>query len=218
MPHDPGHERRADPRSALTPGALALKLEADFFARDPVVVARELLGAELRRRHGDGLLALRLVEVEAYDCPRDPACTAGRFHAARSAALSAPPGVWVFWRTHGHALLQVSCRAEGVAASVLLRAGEPLAGLAAMRAFRPTGRDRDLTNGPAKLVQALGIRPAAVQGRTVGGDLSLHWAGPLPDAAVQAGPRVGVRAGRELPWRFVVRGSPWLTPTVADPG
>lgn len=193
-----------------------MELGPDFFARDPVVVARDLLGAELCRQHGRERLRLRLVEVEAYDCPRDPACSAGRFHAARSAALSAPPGVWVFWRAHGHALLQVSCRDAGVAASVLLRAGEPLEGIATMRGFRPVARDRDLTNGPAKLVQALGLIPAAVQGRPLGGDLTLHWTGALPDAAVRATPRIGIVAGHQLPWRFVLRGSRWTTP--ADPG
>ena len=130
------------------------------FRGDPVPVARALLGGTLVRvLDGGERLTGRIVEVEAYDCPRDPACTAGRFHAARSAEMAIPPGKWLFWTAHGHPLLQVACRPEGVSASVLIRAIEPLDGLGHMLTFRPVTRERDLTNGPAKLVYAARERP-----------------------------------------------------------
>ena len=185
------------------------------FQADPVELARRVvLGATLVHRLEDGTeLAGRVVETEAYDCPRDPACTAGRFHAARSLEMSIAPGHWLFWSAHGHPLLQVSCREEGVSASVLIRALEPLSGLARMLDFRPVTRERDLTNGPAKLVYALGLDPAQVRGTRVDSPGLFLLPGPaLPDDAVEVTARVGIRAGRTLPWRFALRDNPWVSP------
>ena len=190
-------------------------LAAQFFDRDPVAVARELLGATLVRVLPDGTrLSGRLVELEAYDCPRDPACTAGRFHAARSAEMAIEAGRWLFWTAHGHPLLQVSCRPAGVPASVLLRALEPLEGLGQMLTHRPVTRERDLTNGPAKLVYALGLDPAQISHQSVSSP-QLHLLPPqrpLTDSEVLVTARIGIGAGQNLPWRFVLRGSPWVSP------
>lgn len=182
----------------------------EFFDHNPVRRARELLGAVLvRRLPGGELLAGRVTETEAYDCPRDPSCTAGRFHAARSAELAAPPGQWTFWTAHGWPLLQVTCRADGIAASVLLRALEPLAGVTRMLDFRPVTRELDLTSGPGKLVQALNVAPT-FRGQPVNG-AALYLAPGLAvlDDAVEVTARIGIRGGRELPWRFVERGTRW---------
>ncbi|WP_309571687.1 DNA-3-methyladenine glycosylase [Deinococcus sp.] len=185
------------------------------FNADPVRIARGLLGGTLIRVTPEGdRLTGRIVEVEAYDCPRDPACTAGRFHAARSADMATAPGRWLFWTAYGHPLLQVACRPEGVAASVLIRAIEPLEGVGHMLTNRPVTRERDLTNGPAKLVYALGLVPALMAGTAVDSP-ALHmlppqW--PVPDGAVDVTARIGIREGRTLPWRFVLRGSPWVSP------
>ncbi|QFP77357.1 DNA-3-methyladenine glycosylase [Deinococcus sp. AJ005] len=188
-----------------------------FFDRDPVRVARELLGGTLVHvLPGGEVLSGRIVETEAYDCPRDPACTAGRFHAARSAEMAVQAGRWLFWSTHGHPLLQVSCRPESIAASVLIRALEPLEGKGQMLTHRPVTRERDLTNGPAKLVYALGIRPAEVTGTAVD-SAALHLFAPpatLPDEEVEITARVGIKEGRNLPWRFIVRGNSWVSPGV----
>lgn len=190
-------------------------LPAAFFDRDPVLVARELLGATLvHTLPGGEVLSGRVVETEAYDCPRDPACTAGRFHAARSADMATAPGRWLFWAAHGHPLLQVSCRAAGVAASVLIRALEPLSGIDQMLTHRPVVRARDLTNGPAKLVYALGLRPGEVAHTPVDSP-ALHLLAaemPLPDTGVTITARVGLREGRTLPWRFLITESPWVSP------
>ncbi|WP_295821523.1 DNA-3-methyladenine glycosylase [uncultured Deinococcus sp.] len=190
-------------------------LRPAHFAGDPVHTARGLLGSTLVRVTTSGArLTGRIVEVEAYDCPRDPACTAGRFHAARSADMAVPPGRWLFWMAHGHPLLQVSCRPAGVAASVLIRAIEPLEGVGHMLTHRPVTRERDLTNGPAKLVSALNLDPAAVTGTSVDSP-ALHVLPPpepLPDGLVAVTARIGIREGRHLPWRFTLRGSPWISP------
>lgn len=199
------------------PYAADMPLAPTFFDRDPVAVARALLGGTLVRRTPEGLrLSGRLVELEAYDCPRDPACTAGRFHAARTAAMAIAPGHWLFWTAHGHPLLQVSCRAEGIAASMLLRALEPLEGAPRMLDYRPVTRERDLTNGPAKLVQALGLDPLKVAGLPVDSPelFLLPPDVPVPEEQVEVTARVGIRGGQLLPWRFVLRGNPWVSPGV----
>ncbi|GMA14497.1 DNA-3-methyladenine glycosylase [Deinococcus metallilatus] len=188
-----------------------------FFNRDPVRVAREVLGGTLVHvLPGGEVLSGRVVEVEAYDCPRDPACAAGRFHAVRSAEMAIPAGHWLFWMAHGHPLLQVACREEGIAASILIRALEPLTGLGTMLTHRPVTRQRDLTSGPAKLVYALGLNPAEVTGRRVDSP-ALHLlppTAPLPDDLVTVTARIGIKEGRNLPWRFLLRGNPWVSPGV----
>ncbi|MGI8747136.1 MAG: DNA-3-methyladenine glycosylase [Deinococcus sp.] len=192
------------PRRAAYPPA--------FFARDPVQVARELLGSVLvRTLEDDRVLAGRVVEAEAYDCPRDPSCSAGRFHAARSQALAAPPGTFVFWVAHTHPLLQLSCREAGVAASVLLRALEPLAGVAAMLEHRPVVDPHNLTSGPAKLVRALHVTPD-FRGQPSDGEARYLAPGePVANERVSVTSRVGIAAGQHLPWRFLETGSPWLS-------
>lgn len=192
------------------------RLSPTFFDRDPVRAARELLGATLVRvLPGGEVLAGRVVEAEAYDCPRDPACTAGRFHGVRTLAMAIAPGHWLFWTAHGHPLLQVACREEGVSASVLIRALEPLEGIGHMLTHRPVTRERDLTNGPAKLVYALGLNPEQIAGQPVNGPaLHLLSGPPVPDEQVGVTARVGLLAGKNLPWRFLIRGNPWVSPGV----
>ncbi|WP_161883774.1 DNA-3-methyladenine glycosylase [Deinococcus alpinitundrae] len=183
------------------------------FDANPVELARNLLGATLRRTLPDGrVLAGRIVEVEAYDCPRDPSCTAGRFHHIKTLELEAAPGRFVFWVAYGHPLLQIACRAEGIPASVLIRALEPLEGVDAMLEHRPVVSERNLLSGPAKLVQALALPPEQFRGQPVNGAaLCLLPGVPLSDDQVTVTARVGIAAGRNLPWRFFETGSKWLS-------
>ncbi|MFB9994384.1 DNA-3-methyladenine glycosylase [Deinococcus oregonensis] len=196
---------------------MTLLLSPTYFQGDPVQIARRVLGGTLvRMLPGGERLSGRVVEVEAYDCPRDPACTAGRFHAARSTEMAIPAGQWLFWTAHGHPLLQVACREEGVSASVLIRAIEPQEGIGQMLTHRPVTRERDLTNGPAKLVYALGLNPAQITGTWVD-STGLHLClpeTPVPDENVETTARVGIREGRNLPWRFLLRGNVWVSPAV----
>ena len=192
--------------------SVPLPYQPAFFNRDPVRVARELLGARLVRTLDDGRsMAGRVVEAEAYDCPRDPSCTAGRFHAARSAELALAPGTFLFWVAHTHPLLQVACRPEGVCSSVLLRALEPISGQHTMLEFRPATGRYNLTSGPAKLVQALHITPDFRGQRVNGPQLALYPGEAVPDERVTITARVGIQAGQHLPWRFTETGNPWLS-------
>ena len=165
-------------------------------------VAPTLLGGLLR--HGE--VVVRLTEVEAYDGASDPASHAFRGRTARTETMFGPPGrLYVYFSYGMHWAANVVCGADGTASGVLLRAGEVVEGLALARSRRGRSSDRDLARGPGRLTQALGIT-AAHKGTSVLGDgpvtLTLD---PPPAALVSTGPRVGVSAEADRPWRY------WLT-------
>lgn len=205
-------------------------LDRAFFARDATVVAPELVG-KLLLRTDDGLVA-RVVEVEAYRWD-DPACHAYRGRTTRNAPLFGPPGhAYVYFVYGMHWCLNVATGPEGSGEGCLLRAAEPLEGLARMRARRfgdPNGAvarrsDKELLRGPARLAQAFGLDGAwsgvAVSGSgrdLPGGQPADHpglvcFADDGDRPAVTATPRTGVAAAEELPWRFVADDSPWASP------
>lgn len=188
-------------------------LKPEVFAADPVAVARLLIGAVLVRVLEDGaVLAARIVETEGYDCPRDPSCHVIARLPGAAAAMGGEPGRVYFHRAYRQALLNVVCRPAGVQASILIRAAEPLLGEARMRELRPVKRAPDLSNGPAKLVTALGLTPE-LAGQPV--DTPAFYIVPgqaVPDSDVEVTARVGLRRGAELPWRFLLRGNLWVSP------
>ena len=179
---------------------------------DPVRLAPSLLGSVLVRPLPDGrVMSGRIVEIEAYDCPRDPSCLAGRFHAVKSMELAAAPGTFIFWVAYRHPLLQIACRPDGVPASVLIRALEPLTGIGAMLEYRPVVRELGLTSGPAKLVQAMGLAPQFRGAMVDGAELYLAPGESVPEDRITVTARVGIQAGQNLPWRFHETGSRWLS-------
>ncbi len=110
---------------------VAKPLAREFFNRDPVTVARELLGKLLIRREGRTLLAGRIVENEAYLGQEDPAAHAYNGRTARNSVLFGPPGhAYVYFIYGNHYCLNVSCMPEGCGEGVLFRAMEPVFGLA----------------------------------------------------------------------------------------
>ncbi len=192
------------PAQALKPG---------FFADDPVAVARALLGAVLvRTLPGGEVLAARIVETEGYDCPRDPSCHVIARLPGAAQAMGGEPGRVYFHHAYRQALLNVVCRPPGVQASILVRAAQPLLGEATMRELRPVRRALDLTNGPAKLVTALGLTPDLAGQPIDGAGFFIVPGEPVSDSELQTTARVGLRRGAELPWRFLIRGNPWVSP------
>ena len=153
-----------------SPGRL---LKRGFFEAPPEVVAPLLLGKILVRRiKGRKPLAGRIVEVEAYLGPHhdspDPAAHAHRGRTARNAVLFGPAGHAYVYAIYGrYFCMNISCETEGCAGSVLLRALEPLAGMEEMvrnRGLKPDAASRQLTSGPGRLCQALGLTRAAHNG------------------------------------------------------
>ena len=181
-----------------------------FFRRDPRCVAPELLNKLLASRDGR---AGRIVEVEAYCGAEDPAAHSFRGMTPRNASMFGPAGHLYVYFTYGmHWCANVVCGEVGEGVGVLLRALAPVAGLDAMHAARPTAAsDRDLCRGPARLAKALGI--AGVHDGTsvrTGPFRVLDDAVPPPAKPV-AGPRIGISAATEAPWRWHVPGSPHVS-------
>ncbi len=189
----------------------------DALAADALEVAPRLLNKVLA--HGQA--AVRVVEVEAYRGADDPGSHAYRGRTRRNATMFGRPGLLYVYFTYGmHWCANVVCGAEGLPHAVLLRAGEPVAGLGAMRARRPTARmDRELCAGPARLCQALGLDGRHDGADLVGGDrgvVLLDDGTPPPQTPVN-GPRVGLSAGAEVPWRFLVPESPYVSRAPGGP-
>jgi DNA-3-methyladenine glycosylase len=201
------------PLPALAPGALA-PLEAGFYRRPLLEVTRDLLGRLLVHRSPDGLCAVRLVEVEAYDgAGLDPASHAHRGPTPRNAVMFGRPGHLYLYFTYGmHWCANVVCAAEGTAQAVLLRAGEPVAGTELMAARRPASRPRDLARGPARLCQAMGLAGWANGADLSAGPVLLTAGWPVPDGQVAWTGRVGVTAAADRPWRALVAGHPHVSP------
>ena len=180
-----------------------------WWARPVLDLARELIGATLSCAGSAGVI----VETEAYH-DTEAACHAHIGLTRRTHVLFGPPGTAYVYRSYGiHALFNVVAEAEGVGAAVLVRALRPVAGLEAMGARRGRVGPRELCSGPGKLTQALGIElPDNGADLTRPGRIEIRPTATGPDQdAVVAAPRIGIIKAAELPWRFCLRGSPWLS-------
>jgi DNA-3-methyladenine glycosylase len=188
-----------------------LRLSRGYFSRDTLGVARDLLGQRLVRVLDGVRVSGRIVEVEAYVGEGDQASHARCGRTARNAPMYGPPGhAYVYFIYGMHHCLNVVTEREGYPAAVLLRALEPLEGIEGMRVRRGGVADVQLTNGPARLCQALEIdrRFDGADLCAPGALLFLEEDEAVPDEAVASGPRIGVRgdeAARAAPWRFYVR-------------
>jgi DNA-3-methyladenine glycosylase len=189
-----------------------------FFDRSVHEVARDLIGCELAVGETAGII----VETEAYDAT-DPACHAYIGLTARNEVLFGPPGRAYVYLSYGiHSLLNAVAEPEGSAAAVLIRALEPTRGIELMRERRgrvgararasATRDTSGLCSGPGKLTEALGVALSLN-----GADLaeppfevsppSGQWSG----VEVITGPRIGITKAAELPWRYCVKGSRYVS-------
>jgi DNA-3-methyladenine glycosylase len=193
-------------------------LRQAFFNRDPRIVSRELLGKLIVRREGRKHLAGRIVEVEAYLGAGDLAAHAAAGHTPRNAVLWGPPGhAYVYFIYGVHYCLNISCLPAGDAGCILIRALEPVSGIADMAKARELAdldltsmRDlRKLASGPGKLCEALGItrpRDNAKDMLSPESDLQVMSDGfRVQEVAVT--PRIGITKAAELPLRYVIAGN-----------
>ncbi|TMF13913.1 MAG: DNA-3-methyladenine glycosylase [Chloroflexi bacterium] len=184
------------------------RLRRQFFVRDPVALARDLLGRVLFYRTPDGLLAGRIVETEAYTGEADPASHAFRGRTARNAVMFGPAGhAYVYFAYGMHHCLNVTAEAPGTAGAVLLRALEPLAGLELMRARGDLGPESRLLSGPGKIGRAFGLTLNDNGRDFTRGPLGLAAGSPVPDREVATSRRIGISRAVDLPYRFAVVGS-----------
>lgn len=188
-----------------------------FFERQPDSVARSVLGKLLVRRTDNALLAGRIVEVEAYFGDGDPAAHSAAGRTARNAVLFGPPGhAYVYFIYGMHSCLNISCEPTGQAGSILVRALEPLQGLAQMavgRGLAAHAAPRLLTSGPGRLCQAFGITRATHNGidlLSADSDLQLRDDG-YDTHSVMTTPRIGITKAAERPLRFLISGNPYAS-------
>jgi len=194
----------------------------EWFRRGALELARDLLGSFLVRSSPEGVVVVRLTEVEAYRGSEDPASHAFRGPTSRNATMFGDGGHLYVYRHMGlHACANVAAEAEGVGHGVLLRAGEVVEGVElALR--RRTARgvcrsERDLARGPARLTVAAGIG-LELDGTDVAspaGEVRVVAGEPVPEAMVSRGPRVGVAGsgdlGAALPYRLWISGDPHVS-------
>ncbi len=175
-----------------------------------MAVARSLVGCYLVHDSSEGPAVGRLVEVEAYCGPRDPASHAFR-RTRRSEVMWGRPGTAYVYLSYGaHACMNVVTEPLGRPGAVLLRALEPVQGIALMHRRRGSDDLRHLASGPGRLTQAMGITLAHNRADVVTGPLYLargsEAAGPIA-----ATPRIGISVATDRRWRFVIRRSPFLS-------
>jgi len=201
---------------ALTTPRLARR----FYARDPVVLARDLLGRVLFCRTPEGLLAGRIVETEAYTGAADAASHAFRGRTARNAVMFGPAGYAYVYFTYGmHYCLNVTADVPGTAGAVLLRALEPLAGVEIMRAGGDQGPEVRLLSGPGKIGRAFGLTLEDNGRDFTRGPLGIAAGSPVADREVARSRRIGISRAVDLPYRFTVVGSRSVSkaPTLPSP-
>jgi len=186
-----------------------------FYARDTELVARDLLGAVLECTAGGTRCRARIVETEAYVGEHDAACHAAAGRTARTEVLYGPPGrAYVYFVYGMHWCVNAVTRRAGLPSAVLIRAVEPLEGIPVMRRRRRRRRGRDdieLTNGPAKLCEALGITGAHHGVSLTRSPLRILAGDRIGDGDVAVTPRIGIVRSADWPLRWVVRESKYVS-------
>jgi DNA-3-methyladenine glycosylase len=186
------------------------RLTRGFFSRPTLQVAELLVGRTLYRDSSEGLVAGRLVEVEAYCGSADPASHAYRRRTPRNSIMFGPPGHLYVYFTYGmHHCANIVTESDGVAGAVLLRAVQPLKGLALMALRRGTSEPRSLARGPGRLSQAFGFTLAQNGVDLTSGPI---WIGPSRrlSGEMQTSRRIGVKPEMDQLWRFYEEG-PWVS-------
>lgn len=181
---------------------------ARWCARSSLEVARDLIGCGLLI---DGVGG-RIVECEAY-ARDDPASHAYPGPTRRNASMFGPAGRIYVYRSYGiHWMLNIVCGArEGAGEAVLIRALEPTTGLDRMRERRGREALVELCRGPGRLGQALAVGPD-LDGEPIGAGRIELRPEPPPGPVVQT-PRIGISRAQELPWRFLLADSPYVSPS-----
>ena len=187
-------------------------LRRSFYERPVLSVARDLDGCVVVH----GACAGVIVETEAYH-DSEPACHAFVGVTPRTSTLFGPPGYAYVYRSYGvHAMLNAVCEPVGVGAAVLIRALEPLEGIALMQSRRGMERLESLCSGPGKLTQALDISLDHNGVDLVGGQIFIEsrpagWG----DTGISVDRRIGITKAADLPWRFCAADSRFLSRRVA---
>jgi DNA-3-methyladenine glycosylase len=195
------------------PNSSMVPLTRTFYGRNTVKVAKGLIGKILVRKLDAVLLKGIIVETEAYRAADDPASHAYGGLTRRNQVMFGEPGHAYVYFTYGmHYCLNVTTEPIGQAGAVLLRAVQPVKGIAEMKRRRRTEHIQNLSNGPAKLTQAFAVTKA-LNGHdlTTGEKLYIVEPSHPEPLRVRTGTRIGIRVGGKKPWRFFARDSPYVS-------
>jgi DNA-3-methyladenine glycosylase len=185
----------------------------DFYDRETEIVAQELLGCVLECRLAEGTASGIIVETEAYVGEHDEACHAVAGLTKRTAPLYGAPGKSYVYFVYGmHWCFNAVTRKEGLPSAVLVRALEPLSGVDLMKDRRcDPARDTDLTNGPGKLCEALGIT-GALNGLSLQKQpLVIRDGRRITSDEIETTPRIGITRAVDWPLRYTVRGNKYVS-------
>jgi len=191
---------------------LGKPLSRDFFDRDTTLVAQELLGRMLVHREPEGTTVGIIVEAEAY-LQGDPGCHAARGRTERNAPMFGPPGTIYVYLIYGmHHCLNIVTQPEGIGEAVLIRALEPACGQGLMAQRRGCRNTQELTNGPAKLTQAMNIDLRHNFGDITTNPLYISNQPPV-EGPVATTTRIGLSPdrGADLPLRYCLSNNPYLS-------
>jgi DNA-3-methyladenine glycosylase len=188
-------------------------LPRNFYARDTLAVAQELVGKTLVRQTSKGGITAKIVEVEAYKGRDDPASHAYRGKTARNQLMFGNAGfAYVYFIYGNHFCLNATTEIVDVPGAVLVRAVEITAGVDLACSYRKTENLIDLTNGPGKLTQALQItRAQNGVDLTMAGELFITAVPTAGQPNVTSSKRIGIKQGFEKPWRFYLTGNRFVS-------
>jgi DNA-3-methyladenine glycosylase len=185
-----------------------------FFRQSSAIVAKEILGAYLHRVLDGEELIGKIVETEAY-CVGDEACHAYRGKTPRNAVMFGEGGFSYVYFTYGmHHCFNITANEEGVAEAVLIRAIEPVKGIETMRELRSkVTRDRDLTNGPGKLCQALSLSRTENEIDLIESDILYITRGEsmIPANLIGVSTRIGINVAQDFLWRFFIKENEYVS-------
>ena len=189
------------------------KLPRSFYLRPTLIVAKDLLGKYLVRKHHKTILLGKIVEVEAYLGERDPASHAFHGKTKRNEVMFRKGGHLYVYFTYGmHFCANVVTGKEGVGRAVLLRAIEPVDGTEVMKILRGrNGEGVNLTNGPAKLCEAFGIKRDQNGTDLTGNEIFLAKGEVIPKSKIGRSTRIGIRNGTEKRWRSFIKNNLYVS-------
>lgn len=194
------------------PPAAGGPIPREVLSVDPLLAAPLVLGSVLEATGPEGVVRVRVVEVEAYRGADDPASHCYRGRTARNAVMFGPAGhLYVYFVYGMHFCANVVCLTDGKPGAVLLRAGEVISGVEIARARRPAARgDRELARGPGRLCSVLGVTREhdGVDLTDPASPVRLLAGTSVAETDIRTGPRVGVAMAHDVPWRFWIDGSP----------
>jgi DNA-3-methyladenine glycosylase len=187
------------------------RLSASFFARDTVQVAQALIGKRLVRMDNGGRISGMIIETEAYRGEEDLACHCRAGRTARTEIMYGPPGrAYVYFVYGMHWLFNIVTEREAYPGAVLIRAIMPEEGLDTIARRRDGKPEKNWTDGPAKLCQALGI-DGKLNGLDIcspDAEIFVESGTQIQPAQIQKTPRIGLESvpepWRSKPWRFIL--------------